>query len=90
MFIEEILVELLGEGSPTYRPVKAQKINESLYKILNVDLYDRDIETWRFEPGQIVEVGEQILKEYTRFGEAAKKFKVAIRTRQDAEKENDT
>ena len=59
MIIEDILVELLDEGSSSYRPVKAEKIKENIYRIIVGQPYDTEDEKWEFEPGQMVEVEER-------------------------------
>ncbi|MFB3887757.1 MAG: hypothetical protein ACE144_21265 [Thermodesulfobacteriota bacterium] len=51
--IEEIYVYLLGENVDVWRPVKAKKIEQGMYRILE-QAYDRDVEKWEFEPGQMV------------------------------------
>lgn len=50
---EVIYVRLLDEGLDVWRPVQAQKIDEHVYRISDQP-YDRDDETWAFEPGSIV------------------------------------
>lgn len=50
---ETIYVPLLDEDIDVWRPVKARKLSEDTYLILDQD-YDRDVETWQFEPGALV------------------------------------
>lgn len=49
----QIYVALLGEGVDVWRPVEALYVNEDIYKILDQP-YDRAIENWQFQPGQLV------------------------------------
>jgi len=51
--VEEIYVYLIGENVDVWRPVKAEKIQEAIYRILEQP-YDRDSEKWEFEPGETV------------------------------------
>jgi hypothetical protein len=50
---ETIYVPLLGEGIDVWRPVKARRLPDGAYLVLEQD-YDRDTETWQFEPGTVV------------------------------------
>ena len=50
---ETIYVPLLEEGIDVWRPVLARRISGDTYRILDQD-YDRDVETWEFEPGSVV------------------------------------
>lgn len=54
----EIHVRLLDEAVDVWRPVKAEHLGAEEYRILEQP-YDRDIDTWEFEPGDRV-VCEQI------------------------------
>ncbi len=56
-----VYVKLLDEGTESYRPVPAEKIHESVYKIQGFDLYDAEDETWEFKPGSLVSVVEKTL-----------------------------
>lgn len=48
-----VYVELLDEGVDVWRPVRAIRLTEETYRIIEQP-YDREIETWRFEPGDEV------------------------------------
>jgi len=50
---ETIYVPLLDEGIDVWRPVLARRISGDSCLILDQD-YDRDVETWDFEPGTVV------------------------------------
>jgi hypothetical protein len=50
---EIIYVALLDEGIDVWRPVVARRISGDTYLIADQD-YDRDAETWEFEPGTTV------------------------------------
>jgi hypothetical protein len=49
----QIHVALLGEGVDVWRPVQAEQLTGSIYRIVSQP-YDRQIETWEFEPGDNV------------------------------------
>ena len=49
----EIFVRLLDEGVDVWRPVRAESLYGSVYRIIDQP-YDRETETWQFEPGQEV------------------------------------
>ena len=50
---EQIFISLLDEGIDVWRPVMAKHLNDNKYRILDQP-YDRDTETWQFEPGDEV------------------------------------
>ena len=50
---ETIYVPLLDEGIEVWRPVAARKVATDTYLILDQN-YDREVETWQFEPGTLV------------------------------------
>lgn len=50
---ETIYVALLDEGLNVWRPVEARRLPDGAYLILEQG-YDRDTETWQFEPGTVV------------------------------------
>ena len=50
---EEIYVSLLDEGVDVWRPVRAQRLRGSVYRIVS-QRYDRDTESWQFVPGDEV------------------------------------
>ena len=54
--IEPIYVKLLDEDIDVYRPVKAIKINDYIYKIIDDDqeAYKEDGEVWEFKKGDMV------------------------------------
>tara|TARA_R110000868_G_C10880914_1_gene762953 strand:+ start:1421 stop:1645 length:225 start_codon:yes stop_codon:yes gene_type:complete len=47
----EIFVPLLEEGTEVWRPVKAESLNNDLFKIISINESD---ETWEFTTGQTV------------------------------------
>jgi hypothetical protein len=49
----QIYVSLLGENVEVWRPVTAERLRDNVYRILD-QTYDRDIESWQFEPGDDV------------------------------------
>ncbi len=51
-----VYVQLMNEGTRVYRPVAAVPIGVSTVRLVAVDAYDPDIETWEFPPGTIVHV----------------------------------
>jgi hypothetical protein len=55
---ETIYVALLDEGVDVWRPVAARRISADTYLIVDQD-YDRDAETWEFEPGSAVRCRKQ-------------------------------
>ncbi len=48
--LAEIFVRLLDEGVEVWRPIRAEHLGGSVYRIAAQD-YDVEIETWEFEPG---------------------------------------
>ncbi len=50
---DEIYVGLLDEGVDVWRPVKAEHVSGNVYRIVSQP-YDREIESWQFEPGDDV------------------------------------
>jgi hypothetical protein len=58
--IFEIYVYLLDEGVDTWRPVKAEKLNDNLFRIVS-DNPDPEDEKWQFSTGDIVKCEERIL-----------------------------
>jgi hypothetical protein len=51
--LSTIHVYLLDEGVDVWRPVFAERIDESVFRIVEQD-YDQSIEKWEFEPGDLV------------------------------------
>lgn len=48
-----IYVELLDEGTPTWRPVKAEQLADGVYRIVSEDP-DPEDEHWQFPSGSLV------------------------------------
>jgi hypothetical protein len=46
----EIFVDLLDEGVDVWRPVQAEHLQGNIYEIVEQP-YDREAESWQFEPG---------------------------------------
>lgn len=53
---EQIYVGMLDENVDVWRPVQATRLDRNVYRI-DEQQYDRDIETWQFEPGDTVTCG---------------------------------
>jgi hypothetical protein len=51
--IEQIYIALLDEGVDVWRPVQAERLSDNTYRILSQH-YDRSVEAWQFEPGDVV------------------------------------
>jgi hypothetical protein len=51
-----VYMRLLGEPVDVWRPVQAEHLGDAVYRILPQE-YDREIETWEFEPGSTVICG---------------------------------
>ncbi len=49
----EIFVSLLGEGVDVWRPIQAEQVQGNIYRIVDQP-YDRQVESWQFEPGDTV------------------------------------
>jgi hypothetical protein len=49
----EIFVSLLDEQIDVRRPVQAEHVHDNVYTITDQP-YDRQVETWQFEPGEEV------------------------------------
>jgi hypothetical protein len=52
----KVYVELLDEGTPTWRPTEAIQLSNGLYQLLPVPNYDPKDEKWKFSPSSIVRV----------------------------------
>lgn len=50
----EIFVRLLDEGVDVWRPIKAERLSENIFKVSDQP-YDRGTEAWEFGPGDVVE-----------------------------------
>ena len=48
--VEKIFVRLIDEDIDVWRPVFAKYVSGDVYHIIKQN-YERDIETWEFEPG---------------------------------------
>jgi hypothetical protein len=48
-----IYVPLIDEGVEVWRPVQSRRLSADTYLILNQE-YDRNLESWAFEPGTVV------------------------------------
>jgi hypothetical protein len=51
----EIFVRLTDEAVDVWRPVRAERLEEGVYRIVDQP-YDREAETWQFGPDDIVVV----------------------------------
>ncbi len=49
----QIYVALLDENVDVWRPVQAERQRDGVYRILDQP-YDRETESWEFEPGDLV------------------------------------
>ena len=49
----QIFVRLLDEGVDVWRPVLAEHLGGSVYRIVSQP-YDREVESWQYEPGDEV------------------------------------
>lgn len=49
-----IHVALMDVSSPVWRAVQAERVADTAYLVLEQP-YDRDVERWQFEPGDLVE-----------------------------------
>jgi hypothetical protein len=51
--VVEVFVSLIDEGVEVWRPVRATRLRGDIYRIVEQP-YDRELETWQFEPGDAV------------------------------------
>jgi hypothetical protein len=51
---ETVYVELLDEGTVTYRPVDAEPLGDGRFRLIATSDYDPEDETWGFLPGAVV------------------------------------
>lgn len=51
--VETVYVALRDEGVDVWRPVEAERISESVYRLANVSV--PDAEEWEFSPGSTVQ-----------------------------------
>ena len=56
---EKIYIQLLDEGTPTWRPTSGVRMDELIYKVLATKNYDPADEKWEFTPGSIVRCERQ-------------------------------
>ncbi len=56
----EIYVQLLDEGTTTFRPTNAVEMDCNVCRLLPTATYERDEEIWEFPPGSIVECDREI------------------------------
>lgn len=49
-----VYVDLADEGTPTMRPTKAEVLGDNRYRLLPIERYDPEVETWEFLPGSVV------------------------------------
>lgn len=49
----EIFVSLLDEQVDVWRPIQAEHLHDDVYRITDQP-YDRTVEMWQFEPGDVV------------------------------------
>ena len=50
----DVYVELLDEGVETWRPTKALRLGDGLFRLLEPPYYDPEDELWDFLPGSVV------------------------------------
>ncbi len=58
---QTIYVELLDEGTDTWRPTEALILGNGLYQLLPTPNYDPEDEIWALLPGSIVRAAEKKL-----------------------------
>ena len=51
--VDIIYMPLLDEGVDVWKPVDAEHLHDNVYRILKQP-HDQTIETWKFEPGDVV------------------------------------
>jgi hypothetical protein len=66
-----IYVQLLDEGTTTYRPAEGVDQGSNVFYVLPTPTYDPNVESWEFPPGSLV-VCERV-------GEAGESFLLAKR-----------
>lgn len=52
--VMQIYVALLDDGVDVWRPIQAEHLRGNIYRIVDQP-YDRKIECWQFEPGDVVD-----------------------------------
>ena len=58
---EKVYVQLLREGTDTWRPTLGERLGPATYRLLPTPNYDPDDEVWEFLPGTLVECEERTL-----------------------------
>jgi hypothetical protein len=58
--METIYVALRGEGVSVWRPVAAERISDSKFRIAGIVPSDGE---WKFQPGQVVVCTQRVLSE---------------------------
>ena len=61
--IVEILVELLDEGTESWRSTKAKELESGLFRILATPNYNSEDEAWAFLPGEEVALEKKIFSD---------------------------
>ena len=59
--METVYVALRDEGVDVWRPVEAERISESVYRLANVSV--PDAEEWEFSPGSTVQCEQRELSD---------------------------
>lgn len=54
MVTKKIYIQLLNEGTISYRPTISEEISENVFRVMPTEDYDPEDETWEFLPGDIV------------------------------------
>lgn len=57
-----VYVRLIGEGTTTFRPAKAEPIGPGTVRLLEPHDFDPDDEDWEFKPGSLVHVEQRALQ----------------------------
>jgi hypothetical protein len=60
MHSETIYIPLLGEGTPVWKPVTAERLFDGTFRMLGEVPGD---EEWAFKPGELVIVGQQVFSD---------------------------
>jgi hypothetical protein len=60
--IDEVYVQLLGEGTIVYRPARAAMSSKDTGRILQPENHDEDDEDWEFKPGSVVRIEMRTLE----------------------------
>jgi hypothetical protein len=57
-----VYVKLLDEGTPVFRPVQAEVLDNLTARLLPIRDYDKNEEEWEFPPGAIVKCEHRIME----------------------------